>query len=517
MITSMCIAMTKKHKKVPITGTFDKNDQNTASVPADLNVPSTLGQTKPNPPGSLSDVLKDENPELSIPKEVDKKPHKSSKIKKVVLYIVFVILLISVISFSVTVIRTVQRRGTAVDLNDKSGELTWWGIEDPRVYEEVISLYQQTNPEAKIIYVQQPNNQYVRKLDNAFTKGNGPDMFSFHNSWSRSYASELSTIPQEVVSEDEFKESHYPVISKDLITENGLVGIPLEYDGLTLYINNDIFLTSGKEEPTRWDQLKPLAIELTQRNINGLIAQSGIAMGITENVDHWQEIIALLMYQNGVDPENPVGPDAKTVIDYYNSFQSILVWDGSLPPSTVAFAQGDSAMFFGTSKSARNINFSNEGLNYKSVGLPQVRKDDRLSDDVGYATYWVEGVWSGSAEKGLAFDFLKFISDPINLQKISSKSEEVYGVQKIYPRPEMSKLQINDPLIGTIVSIAPFSESWYLADKTHDEPDGINAQISAIYEELLESAGSLGIIDQIAKDLVGSLNQVIVFFTTPQE
>lgn len=517
-------------KSIPVTGSFnitDPKDVNTVPIGdgnstkpklADANTDEITDSPKSAPTTNISpleNVLKNDTVATIAPKVGRDKVSRFGKFKKPILYLVFTLLLVSVVIFSLTLVRTLRNRGAKVDLSDKSGEITWWGFEDPKVYEEVIELYQKSNPEAKVTYTQLPEKQYVRRLNNAFEKGEGPDIYSFHNSWSKSYQSKLTTLPNEIFQLEEYKKLYYPVIVSDIANDQGLLGIPLEYDGLTLFLNEDIFLASGKDEPTRWDELKPLATELTQVNSTGQIIQSGIAMGNTENMDYWQETVGLLLFQNNVDPVKPVGPEAQVVFDYFNSFASARVWDGSLPDSTIAFSQGDVAMLFGTGRSARQISSLNPSLKYKAVELPQIRKDDRLSEDVGYASYWAEGVWVGSGEKGLAFDFLKFVSDPTNLQIISAKSLEIYGIQKIYPRTDMNELQVDNPVLGPIISLAPFSKSWYLVDKTYDEPDGINAQVSELYKKFLENSASLGLIDQIAIDLVNSLNQVVNFLTVP--
>jgi len=511
--------MVKIRKKIPVTGSFSKNSLDDAKdTRASLeNTPSTQTTVSPNPTATnpLESVLKEDHASLDIPKEIAKKPDRLSRLKKILLPLVFIILFVGVISFSVMVLRAFKERGGQTDLSDKTGEITWWGLEDPRIYEEAIRLYEASNPNAKINYIQQNEMQYVRRLGNAFGRGEGPDIFTFHNSWSKSYSDKLSVLPSELFSPDEYRSFYYPVILSDLDSDQGLVGVPLEYDGLALFMNNDIFRTAGAVEPERWDQLRPLAINLTERNTDGLLVQSGIAMGSTENVDHWQETVGLLLYQNNVDPTKPVGPNAKVVFDYYNGFSQARVWDTSLPNSVISFARGNTAMIFGTSRSARQMFLINEELNYKTIKLPQVRKDDRFSEDVGYATYWAEGVWSGSSEKGLAFDFLKFVSSPSNLQLISEKSGEIYGVQKIYPRIDMSHLQAGDPVLGSIVNIAPYSKTWFLADKTYDDPDGINSQVSAIYKEMLLNPNSLALVDAIATELVTGLNQVINFLTNP--
>ncbi|MCX6705025.1 MAG: ABC transporter substrate-binding protein, partial [Candidatus Woesebacteria bacterium] len=192
-----------------------------------------------------------------------------------------------------------------------SGQITWWGLwEDPAAVVPLITQYQTSHPGININYIKQSQQDYRERLTNALAKGTGPDIFTFHNSWVPMFRSDLDSLPASVMNPADYVKTFYPTASSDMSIGNSIVGVPLGYDALTLFINEDIFNAAVKTPPATWDDLRVLARELTVKNDQGVISQAGIALGRTENVDHWQEILALMMIQNNVDLSNPIGKNA---------------------------------------------------------------------------------------------------------------------------------------------------------------------------------------------------------------
>jgi multiple sugar transport system substrate-binding protein len=360
-----------------------------------------------------------------------------------------------------------------------SGQITWWGLwEDSSIVSPLISAYESAHPGVKITYVAQSDQDYRERLTNSLAKGTGPDIFAFHNSWVPMFKDDLDSLPASVMGADEYSKTFYPIASSDLTNGSSIVGIPLEYDGLTLFINEDIFNAAGKTPPTTWDDLRTTARELTIKNDQGVITQSGVALGRTENVDNWPEILALLMLQNGVDLNNPTGKPAEDALTFFTVFSTIDgVWDATLPPSTQMFAAGNLAMYIGPSWEAFQVQQANPNLKFKTVPIPQLPKDNPNQPDITYATYWAQGVWSKSTNKAVAWDFLKFLSTQDSLQKMFQNESVERSFGEPYPRPDMASLLTNHPILGSIVAQAPGAESWYLDSRTFDGPTGMNSQL----------------------------------------
>ena len=99
--------------------------------------------------------------------------------------------------------------------------------------------------------------------------------------------------------------------------------------------------------------------KLTVRDANGKITVAGAALGLVDNVDHWSDILGLMMKQGGVDPlksDADSEKKLKDVLTYYSLFRTkYQVWDEALPSSTELFANGKLAFYFAPSWRVFNI------------------------------------------------------------------------------------------------------------------------------------------------------------------
>jgi ABC-type glycerol-3-phosphate transport system substrate-binding protein len=128
-----------------------------------------------------------------------------------------------------------------------------------------------------------------------------------------------------------------------------------------------------------------------------------------------------------------------------------------------------------------------KNLNFRTIPLPQVRRDDPQEPDVSYATYWVEGVWNKSPNKELAWDLLKFLSEKESLEKIYKNSTALGLVGMPYPRVDMRDELISNSILGSILALAPNSKYWYLASDTHDGSEGLNTLLDTAYKSGIDA------------------------------
>jgi multiple sugar transport system substrate-binding protein len=394
--------------------------------------------------------------------------------------------------------------------------LTWWGLwEDKTVVYPLIQEYEQSNPGVKIKYIKQSPRDYRERLTNSLARGEGPDIFRFHNTWVPMFAQELDAMPASLMSAADYAKTFYPIASSDLAIGRGIVGVPLEYDALTLYINEDIFNKAGKTPPKTWDDLRKTAIELTTKDERGVITQAGVALGRTENVDHWPEILGLMMLQNRANLANPTDKLAQDALSFFTIFSLVDgVWDETLPPSTAAFAAGKLAMYFAPSWRAFEIRQQNPNLNFKTVPLPQLPKASENEPDRAYATYWAEGVWARSEHRKEAWNFLKFLIDRKSLEKFYQNASRQRLFGEPYPRIDMAGLLLDHPIVGSIIKLAPDAQSWYLVSNTFDGPTGINSQINKYFEDAINAVNS-GTSPQAALETAASgVKQVLNQYQT---
>lgn len=388
--------------------------------------------------------------------------------------------------------------------NQKEATLTWWGLwNDKSKVDALITEYKQAHPNVDIKYEFQSPQDYRERLANNLSRGIGPDIFRIHNTWTPMFTRYLSPLPETILTTQEFSSLFYPIASTDLSSGGEIVAIPLEFDSIALYINEEIFETFNKQVPQTWDELRSTAKELTIRDENGIIRQSGVALGITSNIDHWQEIVGWLMHQNKVDMKNPASDRTALALDFFSQFsRDDKVWDDTLPSSTVAFANGKLAMYFGPYSRVKEIKSQNPSLRFRVIPSPQLPKPDPKEPNIYYASYWAEAVNSESKNSAAAWEFLKFMSTRDSLEKL--------GQGEPYPRVDMQDLVRNDPFVGPFVLQGPEAKSWYLASNTHDGSTGINTKLSKVFEIAIKAiidgdkpdktlpALSTGIIDALA-------------------
>lgn len=396
----------------------------------------------------------------------------------------------------------------------QAAELTWWGLwEEEATVAPIIADYEAQNPGVTVKYVKQSKEDYRERLASALASGQGPDIFTMHNTWVPMFANSLSPIPSSVMSAQTFAEKYYPVMVSDLTRGSSIVGLPTGYDGLGLFINDEIFTTYGKNPPTTWNQLRDLASEMTIRE-SGVIKQSGVALGNAKNVDHWPEILALLMIQNGVDLKEPTGDLAEQVVTFYTQFQNTdQVWDETLPSSTLAFAGGKLAMMIAPSWRVHEVKQINPSLNFRVIPVPQLEKLSPDEPDITYASYWVSSVSSRSKSSAQAWSFVNFISSRETLEKLYAQARNIRAFGQPYPLVEMRNLISDDPFVGGIISYAGNARSWYLASRTWDGQTGINSKLNKYFEDAINSlTARAGASQQIkgALDTVSlGVNQVL--------
>lgn len=367
--------------------------------------------------------------------------------------------------------------------------VTVWGLwEEPGVMADVIADFQKKSPNVKINYLKQSTINYRDRLQTAITGASGPDVFLIHNSWLPMMKNFLEPMPTSVYSPTEYRTIFYPVASRDLILGGKAFAVPLEIDSLALFVNQDILAAAGVTVPTTWDgtdSFVTAAQKMTVRDGNGRIQASGAALGTASNIDHWQDIVALMMLQAGVDiTTEATSTKAQEALLFYTSFATgDRTWDETLDSSTVAFAAGKVGMYFGPSWRFFDLKAINPNLNFKVVPVPQLTG----ADPVNLATYWAMTVSKKSKSTKAAWDFIKFLSSKEELTKMYSTAAKTRAFGEPYGRTDMANLLLNDPNVAPFISAGQTARSSYLASFTADGETGINSRISKYYRDAINA------------------------------
>lgn len=398
--------------------------------------------------------------------------------------------------------------------------LNYWGLwEDRSIIEGVIADFEAKNPNIKINYKTQQKNDYRSRLSGRLAKDPGveevPDIFRIHSSWLPMFSGMIAPVPDATVKTIGLDTDFYPVYKTDLKISGKYYAIPLMYDGLSLFYNQDLLEKSQVTLPKSWWDLQTIATKLTVKDEQGHLKVGGVAMGITDNVDHWNDILGILLKQNGADmlKDNAENNDKiRDVISYYTNFKTqYSTWDESMPPSTQAFAEGKLAFYFAPSWRIFNIEEMNPQLRFAITTIPQLATINNSPSaeltNIHWATYWTEAVNIKSKHQKEAFKFLEFLSSKEAMEKMFTAASQTRSFGEIYPRISLASKISTNAKIKPFISVAAEAESGYLSSRTWD--DGLNSELSKYFSDAINSIALKGIDPNlIMVDLRAGINQV---------
>lgn len=417
-----------------------------------------------------------------------------------------------------------------------SVELDYWRVFDgPDTFDPVISAYRRQHPNVKINYRKLRFDEYEDELIRAFAAGQGPDLFTVHNTWMHEFQpymlpmptsvtivtqEQQGTVRKQVVNvsvekptmsfkklEDTFVEavpgdvilSYQPDPRQD--AEDRIYGLPFSVDSLALFYNKDLLDAVGiAQPPATWEEFQEDVIKLTVLNESGEIAQSGAAIGTSENVERSTDILTLLMLQTGTQmtdergrisfntvPEDaPEGSfPALNALDFYTQFASptkeAYTWNETFPNSFEAFTNGDTAFFLGYSYHTPLIRTTAPKLNFGIAQAPQIAN----SREVNFANYWVEAVSAQTEAPDWAWDFLQFAAEEENVAPFLEEAVKPTALRSYIDD------QIDNEDIGPFAEQLLTAESWYQGrdiDATEEAlKQLIDDVLNATYEDPAEA------------------------------
>lgn len=359
--------------------------------------------------------------------------------------------------------------------------LTFWGLwEDEALIRPVVEEYKKQNPSLSVSYVRQSSVNYRTRVQTQVREAVGPDIFMIHNSWLPMFEIDIQAAPPEVFTLSEYKNTFYPVAEQSFVKDNQIFAAPSEIDGLAIYMNEDILAGVGGSTPKNWREFMDLAARMTVRDASG-IKTAGAALGTASNVDHWSDILGLLLLQQpGVDLKNPASSAVAEVFRFYTGFVTDprkKTWDINLPSSTEMFASGRLGFYFAPSWRAHELRVANPNLKFKVVPVPQL-----IDRKAGWASFWAWAVSKESKHPKEAWQFIKFLTS-VEAEKLAyAEASKIRLFGQPYSRQDLQQELVNDPLIGAFVSQGPIYKFWYLSSNTFDT-SGINEEMIKYWED----------------------------------
>ncbi|HNV45056.1 MAG TPA: extracellular solute-binding protein [Candidatus Woesebacteria bacterium] len=387
--------------------------------------------------------------------------------------------------------------------------ITYWGLwEDGEILNEVFKDFE-AKEGIRVDYRKQSHRDYRERLEQALISGSGPDVFRYHITWVPMLSSQLAPMPNSVMTSAEYQQTFYPIAYESLQANGGIVGLPLMYDGLALFYNKEMLANANLPVPTTWSELRGVANQLTvpgnvsiRRDDN--ITQAGLAIGNASNVDHFSDILALLILQNGGDPTDPTSQNVVDALTFYTNFiRQDKVWSNNLPNSTMAFARGEVAMIFAPSWRALEIKQINPELDFAIAPVPQLSNEEKVT----WASFWAEGVNKNSSQSEAAWKLLDYLSSPEVLKKFFNSASLVRTFGEIYPRTDMANELSEDELLGAYVADAPFAQSFPMTSFTHD--NGLNDQLIQYYADAINAVLAGTQPDKALQEISSGISQVV--------
>jgi multiple sugar transport system substrate-binding protein len=323
-------------------------------------------------------------------------------------------------------------------------------------------------------------------------------VFRFHNSWVRSLQSDLDAVPSYVYSNSDYRKTFFPVNLSQLELEGDIYGIPLSHDGLALVYNKQLFKDMNVEYPElgiTWTEFKNLAKKMTKKKGRNIV-QSGAALGLSNNVSNFSDILGTLLFQVGADLNKVDEKYYPQVFNFYTSFYNDSknrIWDESFEGSVTAFTENKVAMIFIPSWRIHEIIYRNPSLEFGLAPVPIFAKNDEnieadAKSNAVWASVWSEGVNSNvePEKKEAAWKLLKFLSsNEVQLKFSNMIKEKGYrSFGPIFSRQDLAKVD-DDEINFAYLNNAMQAKSWYLNSETHDGE--INDQMISYFASAIDN------------------------------
>ena len=371
----------------------------------------------------------------------------------------------------------------------------WVVVDSPADYADLIAKYNQQYPNIPVTIKKFRLEDYEEELLNALAEDRGPDIFMVHNTWVRKYLPKIAPLPaqitlpqaistgaikKEIVIRAQTTNSITPldvqnkfvdVVADDVVIDGQIYGLPLFVDSLALYYNRDLLNNAGiAQPPLFWDQYQTASSKLTRVNAQNEIIQAGSALGTANNIENADDILALLMAQNGADMVTETktaasftkstgssgGSPAAEALRFYTDFAlpqtTAYSWNEDQPNNLEAFTSGQLGFFFGYAYHLPIIRSQTLGkLNFGVSPMLQIQN----RPPVNIANYWVPVVSNKSKNSNAAWSFIQFIAAPAQAPDYLSQ------VKKPTALRELIDTESTDPDLFAYAGQALNAINWY--------------------------------------------------------
>lgn len=473
-----------------------------------VSPPPTQGSPLPPPPIEVPPTP----PNYTPPEPVTKPPVTSSPFKFVVPAIIGLVV-VGIVVFVASKLLGGSSAATDTTTSstkapEKAITLNYWGLwETPAIMKPVIEAFESANPGIKVNYQQQSYQDYQDRLMTNITGTNPPDVARIHATWLPIFIKNLLPAPANTISVTELQTNFYSIAASSVIAGNQVYGVPVNTDGLVLFVNNNILKQKNLQVPTTWEDLTTAAKALTERDpATGKITRAGVALGNTSNVAHWADIVSLMMMQAGVNLLAPNSKSVGEVLSFYTSFAAPgSYWDETLPNSIPAFANEKVAMIFAPLWRIGEIQTTNPNLSWQAVKVPQLP----AVEPTNWASMWVEIVPKTSSHPQEAWKFVSYLASAKAQQLLFETALKERGSAQVPTNKAAASAVVSNPVAGALIGSLTSAKTFYTASDTRDSSTGLNSRLIKYLEDAVNATTKRQESSKIIETLSLGFNQVL--------
>lgn len=495
-------------------------DEIQSPLPA-RNIENIIPEPKKEVEHEVDNAKEEEHVEVPSPQRENNIVHMSGQNikKKDKKSIFFLVLFLVILVIGGILLFSKISKKTELPTTTKTNIIYWGLWEDENVMQTIISEFEAKNPNIKINYKRNQITDYRTRLKSRLSRTDVediPDIFRIHTSWLPMFQSELASVPQDTVNSLKLDDDLYDCYKRDLKVNGLYKAIPVMYDGLALFYNKDLVENAGVKLPETWVELQNAAEKIQELDEDKTIKIAGVAMGLADNVDHFSDIVGLMMQQSGVNPMSLSSQknldNLKSVLTYYSIFRTKYhLWDESLPNSTDYFAAGKLGFYFAPSWRVFDIENLNPNLNYGIITVPQLPVSEKEGEltNIHWGNYWVEGVNAKSEKQKEIWKFIEFLASKETTDKLFATGSQIREFGQISPRKSDQEKMMTNAKIKPFVMVADNAYNWYLSSNTFDS--GLNDEMIKYFADAINSLSLLNKpIDEVVNTLASGIHQLMV-------
>lgn len=353
----------------------------------------------------------------------------------------------------------------------KNVTLTVWGLwENEATIQPMLDKYTAQHPSVKIIYEDRSIMPLVDYKERVFTRafeGTKPDIVMAHASWVPRLVSSGGAweVPAGVFETGYLDTNFFPVVKEIGAVGGALYALPSTYDGLVLVYNKRHFEESSiVSPPIDWEEFRRDAITLTVRD-GGNIVRSGAAMGLSDNIDHFSDVLGLMFVQAGVTiPDQLDSEQAADALTFYTNFsKEDGVWSSSMPESLKSFADGTTSMIM--VPSWRLFELLANMPDPTIIGVAKVPQAVQESP-VSWASYWTWVVPKSSPNPNESWDVIKFLVDTQQQNTLFSEVSKTRPFGSVYSNVTIAQNLTTNPYLRPVIESASYAKTAEIAGRS---------------------------------------------------